>query len=94
MPEQPRRTAQTEAVKRLQAGRRASRGLVAGYIHQLSARHIEPRPERRDQVRAPQAVVACAGAHAATAGDRSSSPQAADTVPTFTPPPKATGRRA
>jgi len=46
MPEQSRRTAQTEAVKRLQAGRRASRGLVAGYIHQLSARHVEARPER------------------------------------------------
>jgi hypothetical protein len=39
MPEQPRREAQIDAVKRLQAQRRARRGFVAGYIHELSARH-------------------------------------------------------
>ena len=48
MPEQQRRTAQVDAVKRLQSARRARRGLVAGYIHELSARHAgapaEPRP--------------------------------------------------
>lgn len=32
------RTAQSEA-KRLQLGRRVKRGIVAGYIHELSARH-------------------------------------------------------
>ena len=41
MPEQQRRTAQVEAVRRIQAPRRASRGLVAGYIHELSARHAD-----------------------------------------------------
>ena len=50
MPEQPRRTAQTEAVKRVQAARRARRGLVAGYIHELSGRHVavRPAPVRRE----------------------------------------------
>ena len=47
MPEQQRRTAQVDAVKRIQATRRASRGLVAGYIHELSARHAETPAGRR-----------------------------------------------
>ena len=37
-----------EAAQRLATRRRARRGLVAGYIHELSARHAETalRPER------------------------------------------------
>jgi hypothetical protein len=37
-----------EAARRLDTRRRARRGLVAGYIHELSARHADAalRPER------------------------------------------------
>jgi hypothetical protein len=34
-----RKTPQTDSVRRLRAARRAARGVVAGYIHELSARH-------------------------------------------------------
>jgi hypothetical protein len=42
---------QVAAVRRQQLRRRAKRGVVAGYIHELSVRHRQrtaPEPERRD----------------------------------------------
>ena len=38
-----------QAAQRLATGRRARRGLVAGYIHELSARHADDA--RRDRPR-------------------------------------------
>ena len=38
-----------EAAQRVATGRRARRGLVAGYIHELSARHADDA--RRDRER-------------------------------------------
>lgn len=44
----PSTTEVREAAQRLASGRRARRGLVAGYIHELSARHADDaRRERR-----------------------------------------------
>lgn len=43
----PRPGTEAESPRRLQVGRRARRGLVAGYIHDLSERHRDhERPER------------------------------------------------
>jgi hypothetical protein len=44
----PSTTQARDAARRLSTHRRARRGLVAGYIHELSARHADaaPRPER------------------------------------------------
>lgn len=42
---------QVAAARRRQLRRRAKRGVVAGYIHELSVRHQHngaPEPERRD----------------------------------------------
>ena len=42
-----RTSAPVESAKRLAVRRRAKRGLVAGYIHELSARHgaaVRPQP--------------------------------------------------
>lgn len=44
---EPRPTTDAEARQRLQLNRRARRGLVAGYIHELSERHRDhEQPER------------------------------------------------
>jgi hypothetical protein len=37
--QEPRATHDTESVRHLQLRRRAKRGIVASYIHQVSARH-------------------------------------------------------
>ena len=52
MPQPQRSSVQADAVRRIQATRRARRGLVAGYIHALSARHVAGQPRPR-----PAAVV-------------------------------------
>jgi hypothetical protein len=44
-----RTSAPVESAKRIAVRRRAKRGLVAGYIHELSARHgsaVKPQPQR------------------------------------------------
>jgi hypothetical protein len=40
--------AATDAARRRQLKRRAKRGVVAGYIHEISARHGAQVPERRE----------------------------------------------
>jgi hypothetical protein len=45
----PSQTEVRDAARRLASKRRAKRGLVAGYIHELSARHAE-EPRRRPAV--------------------------------------------
>lgn len=47
-----RKTTEVDAVRRLRA-QRAARGLVAGYIHELSDRHAKRRPKPRAGVRRP-----------------------------------------
>ena len=41
----PRTPADTNSAKRRQLLKRAKRGLIAGYIHELSGRHADPRKE-------------------------------------------------
>jgi hypothetical protein len=41
---EPRPTNEAESRQRLQLNRRARRGLVAGYIHELSERHRDREP--------------------------------------------------
>jgi len=42
---------ETVALKRLQLRRRAKRGLVAGYIHELSERHNRDRRRETERAR-------------------------------------------
>jgi hypothetical protein len=44
-----------DAVRRLQVRRRATRGLVAGYMHELSERHRQRRTSADEQDGAEQA---------------------------------------
>jgi hypothetical protein len=46
-----KRKADTEAVRRVQLRRRAKRGVVAGYIHEISARHQEVAPRETERQR-------------------------------------------
>jgi hypothetical protein len=49
-----RTTKSVESAKRIAVRRRAKRGLVAGYIHELSARHGAPTAPQKPADPAPQ----------------------------------------
>jgi hypothetical protein len=54
MQENPRIPAAVESDKRIAVRRRAKRGLVAGYIHEISGRHAAPATPRPKPEPAPQ----------------------------------------
>jgi hypothetical protein len=49
-----RSTTSVESAKRIAVRRRAKRGLVAGYIHELSSRHGSPAAPQKPAEPAPQ----------------------------------------
>ena len=51
MQDTPTATPSSESARRTAVRRRAKRGLLAGYIHELSGRHNRRAPRRQHEVR-------------------------------------------